>query len=164
MPLAARPVKKDGRLKLDKLRAAQLESLDGLPIQVPEQLRQLRERLQGFRALAPIATPAGLRAKLRPYQLEGLAWLQFLRESGLHGGGLGACVQEDLRVTRDDGDGVAELAADVFFHLMARQCPLRLFDLRLAGQGDGYPPVIAVCQSTTLTHPSQAAGSTGFVR
>ena len=67
-------------------------------------------------------------------------------------------------MTRDDGDGVAELAADVFFHLMARQCPLRLFDLRLAGQGDGYPPVIAVCHGTTLTHPSQAAGSTGAAR
>ena len=77
----------------------------------------------------------------------------------LRGGDLGACVQEDLRVTRADGDGAAELAADVFFHLMPGQRLLRLFDLCLAGQGDGYPPVIAVCHGTTLTHSSQAAGS-----
>ena len=67
-------------------------------------------------------------------------------------------------VTARGGDGVTrpvnrELAADVFFHLMLGQRPLRLFDLRLAGQGDGHPPVIAVCHDTTLTHPSQGAGS-----
>ena len=43
----------------------------------------------------------------------------------LRGGDLGACVQEDLRATRADDDGAAELAADVFFHLMAGQRPLR---------------------------------------
>ena len=82
----------------------------------------------------------------------------------LHGGVLGACVQEDLRVARADGDGAAELTAEVFFHLMLGQRPLRLFDLSLAGQGDGYPPVIAVCHGTTLTHPGQAAGWTGMDR
>ena len=82
----------------------------------------------------------------------------------LHGGGLGACVQEDLRVTRASGDGEAELTSDVFFYLMLGQRPLRLFGLGLAGQGDGHPPVIAVCHGTTLTHPSQAAGWTGAAR
>ena len=62
----------------------------------------------------------------------------------LHSGDLGACIQEDLRVTRADDDGAAELAADVFFDLMLGQRPLPLFDLRLAGQGDGYSPVIAL--------------------
>ena len=76
----------------------------------------------------------------------------------LRGGNLGARVQEDLRITRADDDGLAELAADVFFHLMPGQRPLRLPGLRLSGQGDGYPPVIAVCHGTTLTHPGQAAG------
>jgi hypothetical protein len=47
---------------------------------------------------------------------------------------------------------------------MAGQRPLRLSDLCLAGQGDSYPPVIAVCHGTTLTHPSQAAGWTGATR
>ena len=79
----------------------------------------------------------------------------------LRGGNLGSCVQEDLRITRADDDGLAELAADVFFHLMPGQRPLRLSGLRLSGQGDGYPPVIAVCHVTTLTHPSQATGWPG---
>ena len=78
------------------------------------------------------------------------------------GGELGACVQEDLRVTRADSDGAAELAADVFFHLMLGQCLLRLFGLCLACEGDGYSPVIAVCSRHDSNAPqSQAAGWTG---
>jgi hypothetical protein len=38
---------------------------------------------------------------------------------------------------------------------MLGQRSLRRFDLCLAGQGDGYPPVIAVCHGTTLTHREQ---------
>jgi hypothetical protein len=47
---------------------------------------------------------------------------------------------------------------------MLGQRLLRLFGLGLGGQGDGYPPVIAVCHGTTLTHPSQAGGWTGAAR
>ena len=83
--LATRPVQKNGRLQLDKLRAAQLASLEGLPIRVPAELAVLRERLKGFKELALVEPPQGLRATLRPYQREGLSWLQFLREFGLHG-------------------------------------------------------------------------------
>ncbi|MHB8190136.1 MAG: DEAD/DEAH box helicase [Ferrimicrobium sp.] len=47
---------------------------------------------------APVAPPSGLTATLRPYQLAGLAWLQFLREHDLSGiladdMGLGKTVQ-----------------------------------------------------------------------
>jgi hypothetical protein len=35
------------------------------------------------------------------------------------------------------------------------QRSLRLFCLSLANQGDGYPPVIAVCHGTTLTYPAR---------
>lgn len=84
--LGGRPARgRDGRLHLDKLRAAQLESLDGLPIRAPAELGALRERLAGFKELTRVAPPAGLKAELRPYQLEGLSWLQFLREFGLNG-------------------------------------------------------------------------------
>ncbi|WP_166647089.1 DEAD/DEAH box helicase [Prosthecobacter fusiformis] len=83
--LATRPVQKGGRLQLDKLRAAQLASLDGLPIRVPAELAALKERLQGFTEMSQVQPPEGLRASLRPYQQEGLSWLQFLREFGLHG-------------------------------------------------------------------------------
>lgn len=84
--LGGRPARgRDGRLHLDKLRAAQLESLDGLPIRAPAELGALRERLAGFKELTRVAPPVGLKAELRPYQLEGLSWLQFLREFGLNG-------------------------------------------------------------------------------
>ncbi|GAA5146879.1 DEAD/DEAH box helicase [Prosthecobacter algae] len=83
--LATRAARKGGRLHLDKLRAAQLASLDGLPIRVPAELAALKDRLQGFTEMSQVALPVGLRAALRPYQHEGLSWLQFLREFGLHG-------------------------------------------------------------------------------
>jgi len=83
--LATRPGRKDGKLHLDKMRAAQLANLDGLPIRVPTQLAVLRERLEGFKEMSLVEPPAGLKADLRPYQREGLSWLQFLREFSLHG-------------------------------------------------------------------------------
>jgi superfamily II DNA or RNA helicase len=84
--LSSRPARrKDGGLKLDKLRAAQLAELDGLPIRAPAQLAALREQLSDFRELELVHPPVGLRAELRPYQREGLSWLQFLRQFSLNG-------------------------------------------------------------------------------
>lgn len=84
--LTTRPTRKDGKLHLDKLRAAQLSSsLEGLPIRAPAELAVLQQRLAGFKELSLVEPPAGLKADLRPYQREGLSWLQFLREFGLHG-------------------------------------------------------------------------------
>ena len=74
------------------------------------------------------------------------------------GGGLGACVQEDLPVIRADGDAAADLAADVFFHRTQGKGPLRLSGLRLVAHGDGDAPVITVCHGMTLTHLSPALG------
>lgn len=96
--VAVRPSQKDGKLHLDRLRAAQLQSLDGLPIRAPAELAALRERLKHFTEVSQVAAPEGLKAALRPYQQEGLSWLQFLREFGLHGVladdmGLGKTVQ-----------------------------------------------------------------------
>ncbi len=58
-------------------------------------------RAQGFlgdllegradRAIAPVATPPGFRARLRPYQQRGLSWLAFLAELGL-----GALLADDM--------------------------------------------------------------------
>ncbi|CAN7389072.1 DEAD/DEAH box helicase [Acidovorax sp. LjRoot129] len=48
-------------------------------------LAQLAQRLRRIGAPQPVATPAGLQIQLRPYQLEGLAWLQYLRAQGLGG-------------------------------------------------------------------------------
>ena len=47
--------------------------------------RALVQRLLDAPAPTPVAPPAGLGATLRPYQLEGLAWLQYLRQQQLGG-------------------------------------------------------------------------------
>jgi hypothetical protein len=68
-------------------------------------------------------------------------------------GGLGACIQEDLRVPRAHDHATADLAADVFFYLTQGKGLLRLSGLRIA-HGDGDAPVIAVCHGMTLTRGS----------
>jgi len=83
--LATRPVRKDGKLQLDKLRAAQLATLDGMPIRAPAELTVLSQQLGSFRQIGLIDPPAALKASLRDYQREGASWMQFLREFGLHG-------------------------------------------------------------------------------
>jgi len=83
--LSTRPVRKDGKLQLDKLRAAQLATLDGMPIRAPAELAVLSQQLGSFREIGLITPPAGLKASLRDYQREGASWMQFLREFGLHG-------------------------------------------------------------------------------
>jgi SNF2 family DNA or RNA helicase len=41
--------------------------------------------MRGQAALTPVPVPEGLQATLRPYQQQGLNWLQFLREHRLAG-------------------------------------------------------------------------------
>ncbi len=48
-------------------------------------LAQLAQRLRRIGTPRPVTAPAGLQVQLRPYQLEGLAWLQYLRHQGLGG-------------------------------------------------------------------------------
>jgi superfamily II DNA or RNA helicase len=63
-----------------------------------ERLRELAERLSSFSGIAEIEPPVGLMTELRPYQRDGLDWLQFLRGYELGGiladdMGLGKTVQ-----------------------------------------------------------------------
>jgi superfamily II DNA or RNA helicase len=62
------------------------------------ELRALLEDLEASGGIQPISAPADFRAELRPYQQEGLGWLQFLRRHQLGGiladdMGLGKTVQ-----------------------------------------------------------------------
>jgi superfamily II DNA or RNA helicase len=90
-----------GRLRIHRLRAAELGDLAGAPNwnwQAPDDLRNLATRLNAAGAAQGIPAPAGLQATLRPYQQDGLRWLQFIREAGLGGVladdmGLGKTVQ-----------------------------------------------------------------------
>lgn len=64
----------------DAARLAELERAAQLRWMGGERLRELGRKLDGFAGVVPVAAPAGLRATLRAYQLDGLAWMQFLRE------------------------------------------------------------------------------------
>jgi superfamily II DNA or RNA helicase len=64
----------------DAARLAELERAARLRWLGGERLRELGRKLDGFAGIVPVAAPAGLRATLRAYQHDGLAWMQFLRE------------------------------------------------------------------------------------
>ncbi len=74
----------DGGLRVSKLDAVRLAELE-LPGRGQELVAALAARLRGAGGMAAVAAPAGFRAELRPYQLEGLAWLQHLVRHDLAG-------------------------------------------------------------------------------
>ncbi len=95
------PLNDDGRLELTRYQGLQLGDLLNDP-QVrwhgADALQALTTKLNNFQQLNPINPPTGLVAELRPYQLQGLHWLQFLRELTFNGiladdMGLGKTVQ-----------------------------------------------------------------------
>ncbi len=57
----------------------------GLPWSGSEKLLELSRKLKSFKRLKKVNPAKTLQAKLRPYQQDGLSWLQFLREYGLNG-------------------------------------------------------------------------------
>ncbi|MDZ4080406.1 MULTISPECIES: DEAD/DEAH box helicase [Hydrocarboniphaga] len=87
-----------GRLRLSKLEHGVLDKIErnGVLRKGGEDLRQTLETLRANAAAAD--APPGFNAQLRPYQREGLGWLNFLAEAGIGGiladdMGLGKTVQ-----------------------------------------------------------------------
>ncbi|WP_235953415.1 DEAD/DEAH box helicase [Noviherbaspirillum galbum] len=79
-------------------------------------LRSLARRLFDAGAPTPVAPPVGLEIVLRPYQLHGLAWLQYLREHRLAGiladdMGLGKTAQTLAHVLLEKQAGRLDLPA-----------------------------------------------------
>ncbi|MCD6527110.1 MAG: DEAD/DEAH box helicase [Desulfuromonas sp.] len=82
-----------GQMKLHRSQAHQLVNLEQqlsdhvkhLHWHGDEQLQQLARKLNQFDGIASVVAPTGLTATLRDYQLQGLAWLQFLREYQFNG-------------------------------------------------------------------------------
>jgi superfamily II DNA or RNA helicase len=106
----------NGRLRLTKLRAAELSgATDAAAFRWlgGDSLRKLNEKLRDFRAISAIAPPAGLQASLRGYQQEGLNCQQFLREYDLAGiladdMGLGKTVQALAHLLEEKNSGRAD--------------------------------------------------------
>ncbi|AGN78460.1 DEAD/DEAH box helicase [Pseudomonas sp. GD03651] len=73
-------------LRMERADAARLNEIEGLPLhwEGGEHVRDLGRRLRDARELQ-VPPPAGLRANLRPYQQQGLNWLQALRGMGTGG-------------------------------------------------------------------------------
>jgi hypothetical protein len=102
-----------GRLRLTKLRAAELSGATGVAAfrwLGGDHLRQLNEKLRDFRSVRAIPPPSGLQTSLRGYQQEGLNWLQFLREYALAGiladdMGLGKTVQALAHLLEEKQNG-----------------------------------------------------------
>ncbi len=76
--------------RLDALRASLLDTQHVGPhnswqLEGDLGLARLANRLKVLGTPQTVAAPEGLQVQLRPYQLEGLAWLQYLREHNLGG-------------------------------------------------------------------------------
>jgi SNF2 family DNA or RNA helicase len=86
-----------GKMSLgEALRASLTGEVDGDAVAIEEVradewIGDLLGRLRGGETLAEVPPPEGLRGTLRPYQLRGLGWLDFLTRYGL-----GACLADDM--------------------------------------------------------------------
>lgn len=82
------PLNADGNLELSKYQGANLADLlnaPGMKWKGTEELLVLTQKLKDFSGIQTVTLPEGLNADLRPYQHEGINWLQFLREYQFNG-------------------------------------------------------------------------------
>ena len=100
------------RLKLSRLDALRTGAALGAGAvwQGADTLRKMVQQLRGAAELPEVPLPASVQATLRPYQLQGVSWLQFLRTHGLAGiladdMGLGKTLQTlvHIQVEKDAG-------------------------------------------------------------
>jgi hypothetical protein len=106
----------DGAVRLLRRDAADLALLEaatavtGIAWAGGERVRELGRQLREPGGIPPHAVPASFAATLRPYQQQGLAWLQFLRSAGMGGiladdMGLGKTVQALAHMAVEQAEG-----------------------------------------------------------
>ncbi len=106
----------DGKVKLHRAEAGAIADFAGTVgsniawAASAERLIALGNDLRRGRTLKAVSPPKSFRAELRPYQSEGLAWLDFLRETGFGGVladdmGLGKTVQALAFLAREKAQG-----------------------------------------------------------
>jgi superfamily II DNA or RNA helicase len=131
------------RLRVPALRALEVVLLAGeeWSLRAPQALRENARRLLQAPDFEPPPVPAGLVCALRPYQRDGLAWLQFLRHAGMHG-----ILADDMGL----GKTVQALA-----HILTEV---------EAGRVDGRPCLVIAPTSLMHTWQSEAARFTPALR
>ncbi|MBB6558467.1 superfamily II DNA or RNA helicase [Acidovorax soli] len=72
-------------LRAGLVQAHRVDAANDWQLQGDIGLSQLAKRLKAIGTPEPVPAPEGLQVQLRPYQREGLAWLQYLRAQGLGG-------------------------------------------------------------------------------
>lgn len=95
---------------LDAARLVELDAAISLRWFGGERVLELGRKFKAFEKIEPATPPVGLQTSLRSYQLEGLAWLQFLREYNLAGiladdMGLGKTLQTLAHILKEKEDG-----------------------------------------------------------
>ena len=102
----------EGKLRLSRYQANQLNTLGESNMQWAgsDAPRLFAEKLAGFKEISHVTVPETLKASLRPYQQQGLDWLQFLREYKLSGiladeMGLGKTVQAIAHILKEKESG-----------------------------------------------------------
>lgn len=108
------PLGKNGGMRLSRIRAAEVAANEDWRWLGPQDLAVFAEKLRNFRGIQAVTPPKELRANLRQYQLEGVSWLQFLREYGLAGiladdMGLGKTIQTLAHLQIEVESGRADL-------------------------------------------------------
>ena len=72
----------DGSLRFNAAQAGLLDALLAAQpeIRVDAAFQKVRQSLHGFEGIKPLDAPAGFHGELRPYQREGLGWLDYLQK------------------------------------------------------------------------------------
>ena len=157
-----------GELRISALDAPRLEFLDDKArwqFKGDDAVLQLARRLKQAQGIKPVAPPADFTLDLRPYQREGLAWLQFLREQNLAGiladdMGLGKTAQAlahlltEKHAGRLDRPALVVLPTSLVFNWKreAERCApgLRVLSLHGPARAEAFPliPQHDVCLTT----------------
>ena len=81
------PVNADGDVNLSRFDISLINQIEeaGVAIKGGEELIKIARELKSFQGVESAPIPNNLNAQLRPYQQQGLSWLQFLRKYRLNG-------------------------------------------------------------------------------
>ena len=106
-------------------------------VELSRHLERWLEQLQTVSELPLIDIPEGFRGELRPYQLQGVSWLAFLRRFGL-----GGCLADDM--------GLGKTIQFTAYLLHVKELEERRRSLSATGSDPVAPPSLLVCPTSVI--------------